>query len=172
MRVLPAISPLVPVAVVCALWIAACNPFAPALDDESSGSGGLSDQRTIEGVFQNFRYAYTYKDTLVYGQLLAPDFVFVYTNHEKGTDVTWGRDEDMRSTYGLFQTAQKLDLVWNGIVTVVGDSLLTDVSRGFDLTVTFNPGDVIRVDGRVNLRLARSSVEEPWRIQRWKDDSF
>ena len=150
----------------------ACNPFAPALDNESESSGGLSDQRTIDGVFQNFQYAYTFKDTLVYGQLLAPDFTFIYTNYEKGTDLTWGRDEDMRSTYGLFQTAQSLDLVWNGIVTAVGDSLLTDVSRGFNLTVTFNPRDVIRVDGRVNLRLVRSSADAPWQIQRWKDDSF
>ncbi len=163
---------LVITACVLAVAFAACNPFAPALDDESDTSGGLSDQRTIEGVFQNFQYAYTYKDTLVYGQLLASDFVFIYTNYEKGTDVTWGRDEDMRSTYGLFQTAQSLDLVWNGIVTAVGDSLLTDVSRGFNLTVTFNPRDVIRVDGRVNLRLARPSISEPWQIQRWKDDSF
>lgn len=155
-----------------ALLASACNPFAPALDDAQTASGGLSDQRSIEGVFQNFRYAYTYKDTLIYGQLLAPDFAFVYTNQDKGTDVTWGRDEDMRSTYGLFQTAQKLDLVWNGIVTAIGDSLLTDVSRGFNLTVTFNPSDIIRVDGRVSLRLQRPTAEDPWRIQRWKDDSF
>lgn len=152
--------------------LSACNPFAPALDDEQTASGGLSDQRSIEGVFQNFRYAYTYKDTLIYGQLLAQDFSFVYTNQDKGTDVTWGRDEDMRSTYGLFQTAQKLDLVWNGIVTAIGDSLLTDVSRGFNLTVTFNPSDIIRVDGRVSLRLQRPTANSPWRIQRWKDDSF
>lgn len=158
--------------VVCACVAGACNPFAPAIDDTNEATGGLSDQRTIDGVFQNFQYAYTYKDTLVYGQLLASDFVFVYTNYEKGTDVTWGRDEDMRSTHGLFQTAQSLDLVWNGIVTAVGDSLLTDVSRGFNLTVTFNPSDVVRVDGRVNLRLARSSTGAPWQIQRWKDDSF
>lgn len=163
-----------PAFIACALCVtlAACNPFAPALDDDTEGNGGLSDQRTIEGVFQNFQYAYTYKDTLIYGQLLAPDFVFIYTNFDKGTEVTWGRDEDMRSTYGLFQTAQKLELVWNGIVTVVGDSVLTDVSRGFNLTVTFNPGDVVRVNGRVNLRLARSAAGEPWLIRRWKDDSF
>lgn len=167
MRIPIAILPLLTAAL-----ISSCNPFAPALDDESTASGGISDQRSIEGVFQNFRYAYTYKDTLIYGQLLAPDFAFVYTNQDKGTDATWGRDEDMRSTYGLFQTAQKLDLVWNGIVTAIGDSLLTDVSRGFNLTVTFNPSDVIRVDGRVNLRLQRPTPNSAWRIQRWKDDSF
>lgn len=163
---------LVSIALFISVVLVACNPFAPALDDNSATTGGISDQRSIEGVFQNFRYSYTYKDTLIYGQLLTPDFVFMYTNYDNGTEVTWGRDEDMRSTYGLFQTAQKLDLVWNGIVTVVGDSLFTDVSRGFNLTVTFNPGDVIRVDGRVNLRLTRASANDPWLIQRWRDDSF
>jgi len=42
--------------------IYACtNPFAPKLDANlDSGGPPISDQSTIEGVFQNFQYAYTF----------------------------------------------------------------------------------------------------------------
>jgi len=155
-----------------ALVLSSCfNPFAPRLATSSSSSALLGDQRTVEGVFQNFRYAYIFKDTLAYGQLLAPEFTFVYRNYERNVDMTWGRDEDMRSTSGLFQTSQNLDLVWNEVITTIGDSLTSDVSRGFTLTITFNPSDVIRLDGRVNLRIARDSPQEVWKIRRWRDES-
>ncbi len=151
--------------------ISCVNPFAPRLVTSLSSSSLLGDQQTAEGVFQNFRYAYSFKDTLAYGQLLAQDFTFVYRNYERNVDVSWGRDEDMLSTNGLFQSAQQLDLVWNEVITNVGDSLVSDVSRGFNLTITFNPNDVIRVDGRVNLRLVREHSQDVWKIRRWRDES-
>jgi len=154
------------------LVLSSCfNPFAPRLATNSSSSALLGDQRTVEGVFQNFRYAYIFKDTLAYGQLLAQEFTFVYRNYERNVDMTWGRDEDMRSTSGLFQTAQSLDLVWNEVITTIGNSLTSDVSRGFTLTITFNPSDIIRLDGRVNLRIARDRPQDVWKIRRWRDES-
>jgi hypothetical protein len=147
------------------------NPFAPRLLQSSSTTALLGDQRTAEGVFQSFRYSYLFKDTLTYGGLLASDFAFVYRNYERNVDISWGRDEEMMTTNGLFRTAQALDLVWNEVITSIGDSLTSDVSRGFTLTVTFNPSDVIRLDGRVNLRLVRQSSQEPWKIRRWRDES-
>lgn len=154
-----------------AIAMSSCtNPFAPAL---STGAGGavLGDQRTIEGLFQNFRYSYVFKDTLTYGRLLDRSFSFVYRNYDQGVDVTWGRDEDMLATQGLFSAAQQLDLVWNEVVQAEGDSLLQNISRGFNLTITFNPSDVLRAQGRVNLRVTRSSTAEPWKIVRWRDES-
>ncbi len=153
---------------VCA--VSCINPFAPRLSLTSSGTS-LGDQRTVDGVFQNFRYAYIFKDTLAYGQLLAPNFVFIYRNYERNTDVSWGRDEEMFSTNGLFRTAQTLDLVWNEIVFSNGDSLSTDIQRGFNLTITFNANDVITVNGRVNLQLSRPTPRDPWLIRRWRDES-
>ncbi len=50
----------------------------------------LSDQKTIDGIFQNFQYATSSKTTLVYGDLLDPEFVFIYRNYDKGTDESWG----------------------------------------------------------------------------------
>lgn len=147
------------------------NPFAPRLMDEPLEGGGLTDQRTPDGVFQNFRIAYQTKDTVTYGKLLAPTFTFLYRNYDRGVDVAWGRDEDMLVTYRLFQAAQNLDLVWNDVVLAAGDSLTYDVSRGFVLTVTFSPDDVIRVQGRATLRLVRQRSSDPWMIAVWRDES-
>jgi len=154
------------------LAVSSCtNPFAPALADGSQAAEVLGDQRTVDGLFQNFRYSYVFKDTLTYGRLLDRTFSFVYRNYDKGIDVTWGRDEDMLATHGLFNAAQQLDLVWNDVVITEGDSLAQTISRGFNLTITFNPSDVIRAQGRVNLRIERPTINDVWKIVRWRDES-
>jgi hypothetical protein len=156
------------------LLLGSCNPFAPGLDENlEEGNSILGDPATIEGVFQNIKYAYTFRDTTIYGQLLGSDFSFVFRDYDRGVDVTWGRDEDMMTTHGLFQNVQRLDLVWNNIISVSTDSLSTraNVSRNFNLTVTFNPSDIIRVDGYATLALARPEPQKPWLIIRWRDES-
>jgi hypothetical protein len=124
--------------------------------------------KSVDGVFQNFQYAYTFKDTTIYGELLADDFNFTYRDYDIGVDVSWGRDEEMKVTYGLFQNTQRLDLVWNNIVTINSDS--TNIVRSFNLTITFNPTDIVFIDGRVNLNL-RKNNENKWQIVRWNDES-
>jgi hypothetical protein len=153
--------------------ISACtNPFAPRFEEEIDGGGPpISDQTTIEGVFQNFQYAYTFKDTLIYGNLISSDFVFTYRDYENGYDVSWGRDEEMRTTYGLFQNSERLDLIWNNILLSTIDSLDANIVRSFNLNITFNPTDVVRVDGRVNLLLKKDAESKKWRITRWIDES-
>lgn len=155
-----------------ALLVTACtNPFAPSLATDAGNAPILGDQRTIEGMFQNFRYAYVFRDTLTYGRLLDRTFSFVYRDYDKSIDVTWGRDEDMLATQGLFFAAQQLDLVWNDVVIADGDSLAQNISRGFNLTITLPPADVIRAQGRVNLRLERHNQNAVWKIVRWRDES-
>ncbi len=156
------------------LLLISCNPFAPALDESlDSGSSILGDASTIDGVFQNIKYTYTFRDTTIYGQLINADYSFVYRDYDRGVEVTWGRDEEMQTTRGLFVNVQRLDLVWNNIVTFSTDSLNTQayVSRNFNLTVTFNPSDIIRVDGYATLALARLKSQDPWQIVRWRDES-
>ena len=150
--------------------MAACtNPFAPKLDtDISSEQGLVSDQKIVDGVFQNLQYAYTFKDTSIYGDLLAGDFSFTYRDYDLGVDISWGREEEMRVTNGLFQNSQRLDLIWNEIVSMTGDS--TNIVRSFNLTITFNPTDIIDVDGRVNLTLRKNS-ESKWQVINWLDES-
>jgi hypothetical protein len=155
-------------------FLAACNPFAPALDTEQGGGNSiLGDQTTIEGIFQNMKYAYTFRDTTIYGQLLGYDFVFVYRDYDRGVDISWGRDEEMRTANGLFRNVQRLDLVWNNITSLTVDSSGTasDVTRNFNLTVTFNPSDIIRVEGYADLALARPAATAPWMVVRWRDVS-
>lgn len=147
------------------------NPFAPAIGIDDGSAPVQGDQRTVEGVFQNFRFAYVFKDTLTYGKLLDRQFAFVYRNYDKSVDVTWGRDEDMLGTFGLFNASQQLDLVWNDVIIAEGDSLSQIISRGFNLTITLTPTDVIRAQGRVNLRLQRAQSTDVWKITQWRDES-
>ena len=154
--------------------LAACNPFAPGLDDSPDATSKLlSDQKTPDGVFQNLKYAYTLRDTSIYGQLIDGNFTFVYHDYDRGVDVTWGRDEEMRATSGLFLNAQRLDILWNNVVSSSIDSTSTRamIKRGFNLTVTFNPSDIVYIDGYANLTLERIQAEDPWMIVRWNDES-
>jgi hypothetical protein len=107
----------------------------------------------------------------VYGNLLDNNFTFIYRNYDRGVDVTYSREDDMLSTYGLFRAAQNLDLIWNEVIISVGDSLVNDISRGFDLSIVFNPTDFIKVQGRVNLRLIRQKPTDDWKILTWRDES-
>ena len=157
---------------IAAVFVISCNnPFAPGLEKIEQEGAFLGDQKTIEGVFKNFRYAYTFRDTVVYGKLLHDDFTFIYRNYDKGVDQTWGRDEDMRATSRMFNGTQNLDLIWNDIVIDVGDSTLRDVSRSFILTITFSASDVVNIHGRANFRLKRQNTDEIWKILQWRDES-
>lgn len=131
----------------------------------------LSDQTDIDGVFKNFQYAYVFKDTTIYGKLLSDEFIFVYRDYDKGYDVSWGRDEDVRITNALFNTVQKIDLIWNNTVASSIDSSQAIVIRAFSLNLTFNPSDIVRIDGRVNLTLEKNKATNKWLIVRWRDES-
>lgn len=147
------------------------NPFAPKLEENDTEISLLGKQNTIDGFFKNFKYAYQFKDTLVYGKLLADDFTFIFRDYSMGIDKSWGRAEEMLSTWGLFQGSNSADLTWNEAVQSIGDSLLLDISRSFSLTIEFNPSDIIRIYGRANLRLKRNSSEDDWKMLSWRDES-
>ena len=156
-----------------ALIAISCNPFAPGLDTNLSSNSILGDPTTIDGVFQNIKYAYSFRDTSIYGQLIKSDFTFLYRDYDRGVDVSWGRDEEMGTTSRLFLNVERLDLVWNNIVTLSSDSTGTSatITRNFNLTVTFNPSDIVRVDGYANFSFERSQPQNPWKISRWRDES-
>ena len=153
----------------CSLFISCFNPFSPRIDNTTSNENIITDQKTIEGLFQNFKYAYTFKDSTIYGQLLSEDFVFTFFDYDLGIDVSWDRATDMKTTDGLFTNTQDLKLIWNNIVYEEGDSILTDVKRSFNLTITFNPNDVISFQGFVDMTLQRPSADDKWLIKRWRD---
>lgn len=148
------------------------NPFAPKLEqDLGSEQTALGDQKSVEGVFQNIRYAYTYRDTAIYGSLLHQDFQFRYYNNEKGTGALFNRDEEMKINYNLFRNAEQLDIQWNDIQSQEGDSIFVDVTRAYNLKLVLQQGEVFRVDGRARLRLTRKNQSEKWLIKIWYDVS-
>lgn len=152
-----------------ALAAGCINPFAPGWDDTPGTSA--CDPHSIDGIFECFRAAYAYRDTTLYGDLLDPEFVFVYRNYDLGIDVTWGRSDEMRTTYGLFQNTQKIDLIWNATASTAADSTSMTVVRSFTLTIVFTPSDIERIDGFANLTFQRAHSGDPWRILRWRDES-
>jgi hypothetical protein len=152
-----------------------CNPFAPGLDNsKDEGSKLLSDQKTTDGVFQNIKYAYTFHDTTVYGQLIDGNFTFIYRDYDNGRDVSWGRDEEMRATMGLFQNTQQRNLVWNDTIatSMNSDSTQAFISRTFRLSIIFNPNNWIDVNGNATLQMERPRAQDPWMIVRWNDTNY
>ena len=71
----------------------------------------------------------------------------------------------------FFRTPRNLDLIWNNFVTVAEDDTSATAVRSFNLTVTYNPSSVDRVDGYANLTFARETKDDPWKIVIWRDES-
>lgn len=154
---------------VSSLFLSCFNPFSPKVDNSLGNENILSDQKTVEGLFQNFKYAYTFRDSTIYGQLLASEFVFTYFDYDLGVDISWDRQTDMKTTEGLFSNTQSLNLIWNNIVFQKGDSLNIDVKRSFNLNITFNPSDITNFNGFVDMTLSRPTANDKWKIIRWRD---
>ena len=154
-------------AIVAFTW--SCNPFAPSLSNDESIAPIVTDQMTIEGVFENFRYSYTFKDTLVYGNLLNDDFTFSYYNTEKSVNVSWGREQDMSTTARMFNGTQSIDLIWNGTIPFSTDSLEREISRSFTLKIVISANDDMTAQGWASFLLKRPSTDKPWRISVWRD---
>lgn len=162
---------IIPIIILVSIFSSCDNIFSPRLDDSPTTSI-LSDQTTIDGVFQNFKYAYTFKDTSVYSNLLTDDFVFTYRDYEQGFDISWDKPTEMKTTAGLFRNAQKLEVIWNNITVQTGDTINMNIKRSFNLTITFNPSNVIRLYGFADMNLLRSPADSKWRIKKWRDESF
>jgi hypothetical protein len=148
------------------------NPFSPAIDYAPvSGGGAIGDQKNVEDIFTNMQIAYTTKDTLIYGKLLDDGFLFTYRDYDLGYDVTWGRQEEMKVTASMFQNSESLSLIWNNVLVSSVEDTVALYDRAFNLVIVFNPSDVARVDGRVNLQLVKTAPNGIWKISRWIDES-
>ncbi len=164
-----------PLLILGGLW-SCWNPFAPQEGD----LGGLeqlslTDQHSPEEVLQNFRYAYIYRDSLVYSRLLDTGFVFVYYDPDvggSGNYAFWGRDTELRTTGRLFRAFDHFTLVWNA--TLQQDPAeISDTSREASLTKTFDLsiGSSIQLTGNAIFHFVKDSTAT-WTIDRWQDESF
>jgi hypothetical protein len=146
------------------------NPFAPGLGDISSeNSLPLTDQTNFEDVLVNFRYAYTYKDSIVYRNVLADDFQFIFRDHDNDTYVSWGKEVDIKTTVGVFGAFNVISLVWKSTnyMTYAPDSTEVEISKGFILTLD----STIRITGDAVFTI-KPFPDGIWRITRWEDKSI
>lgn len=148
----------------------ACNPFSPAVSD-SAATTQFGDPNTVTGYFQAFQYAYQFRDTTLYGSLLADNFIFSFHDYDQGVDIQWGRDDDMSVTAQLFQNTT-LNLLWGQVLDAEGSSPLdSTITRQFTLDVTFNEADIEEVDGSAVFHLQRATLTDPWLAVSWQDES-
>lgn len=155
------------------LLILGCvNPFAPRLTDiEDDSSPIITNQESPEDVLTNFRYAYVFKDSLIYSDLLDSTFIFISRNYgtTPPTDINWGRDVDIKTTMGLFKHFRTLELNWGGILFYEfnDDSSLSEIKITFQLTLD-GGSEIPTVKGEAlfNFRKRPAGI---WTISRWED---
>lgn len=150
------------------------NPFAPKLlKDQTASDLIITEQKTPQEVLQNFRYAYIFKDSLLYSDLLDSSFIFVYFDPNIGTSgqfVSWGRDLDLLTTGRLFRRFDVIDLVWNSTIYESVQLSTGQITKSFNLTMIAKDED-IRISGTAVFNFRKSPVLEKWRIIKWKDES-
>lgn len=149
------------------------NPFAPKLTKAlTSNDLVVTKQTTPEEVLQNFKIAYTFRDSLLYSNVLDTTFIFSYFDPDEATSgqmVSWGREEDLLTTGRMFRHFQVADLVWNETISESEGETISEMSRGFDLTLV-DEKNSYRISGRATFVFKKGN-DEKWRIQRWKDFS-
>ena len=152
---------------------AACNPFAPALEEGDPFGNLLGDPTTIDGFFTNFKTAYELRDMSLYEPLLDSSFIFTYNDFDVQVDKQWGFAQEIESTRRLFQNASLIRLQWNQIISqnLFDNNLSARVVRSFSLNISLEAGDGFRGDGNVNFVLTRKAEGAPWKLLRWRDES-
>ncbi len=149
------------------------NPFAPKLDRSGEEGYVITEQATPEEVLQNFVYAYTFKDSLVYADILDSSFVFVYFDPNLGGSgrfVSWGRDIDLKTTGRLFKSFETITLTWNSTIYEEEGENTAEVSKTLQL-VMFGSAGEFSLTGSAIFNFKKSDYDDKWRITRWKDES-
>lgn len=162
----------------CAFWLlllGCVNPFAPRLDKSKSSADIITQQKAPEEVLQNFKYAYTFKDSLLYADLLDSSFVFEYFDPDQGPSgefVSWTREVDLRTTGRLLRAFDVIDLVWAdssvSYSLIEGDQAL--LYRDFNLKLS-NFDFKFSIIGYAVLSMRRNPHDDKWRITHWVDES-
>mgnify|MGYP001281131352 CR=1 FL=1 len=162
------------------------NIFSPTLGDLAGGNSIYRpDMERPADVLHNFRYAYIYRDSLMYSMLLDSEFVFVFyqPGDASGTGHydSWMRDTELRTTGRLLNAFNYVDLLWqttldSAYYEMSGDEILleddswfataniADISRSYQLTL----GDYYTLVGDAEFRF-RKDADGKWRILCWED---
>jgi hypothetical protein len=154
------------------LSISACNPFAPAYDEDGFNDQDLlGDRTTLDGFFQYFKNSYELRDTSLYGKLFSNDFQFTYYDFDQAADVSWDKGQEMAISFNLFRNVQQITLDWNYYLQKDESDTVAFVVRSFNLTIVENENTIYSGAGRAKMRLRRSAVDQPWQVYWWFDDS-
>jgi len=154
-------------------FIQCLNPFAPKLERADNNKLIITGQTTPEEVLQNFRYAYVFKDSILYADLLDSSFVFTYfdPNQEaSGRFVSWGRDVDLRTTGRLLRNFDIIDLIWNSTIYSFDEEDQAEYSKSFNLSLTRN-NETIHITGNAIFIFKKNPYDNKWRITQWVDES-
>lgn len=164
------------------------NPFAPKEGDIiGSANVSLTDQQSPGEVLENMRYAYIYRDSLIYSQVIDTGFIFIFYDPDLGGSGDynfWGRDTELRTTSRLFRAYNHFNLVWNATLfseyRFQGarlDSLPNEADQisaadeaRFIKTFDLDIGTEIHVTGNAIFSFHKST-DNIWRISRWQDES-
>ncbi|MCK5146087.1 hypothetical protein KAR48_04985 [bacterium] len=162
------------VIVILALTTMCCfNPFAPELNNELEGEELIiTEQATPEEVLQNFKVAYTFRDSILYSNCIDTGFMFIYFDPEassSGHEESWGRDDDLRTTGRLFRNFDIIDLLWNATLYAWTRNDEGEICRGFQLHLS-GPSSDYKIRGRAVFSF-RKSPDGTWRIIQWEDQS-
>ena len=153
------------------IFLLGCNPFAPELIESGPRSAIITGQRTPDEVLTNFRYAYVFKDSLIYSDVLDSSFLFISKNYGSTppTDINWGRDVDIKATVGLFRHFDVLELNWGGKLSegFISDSTFYEIKITFQLTLD-GGRDIPTVKGEALFNFKRNR-SEVWKNSRWED---
>ncbi|UCE06231.1 MAG: hypothetical protein JSW07_22060 [bacterium] len=159
---------------VISLAIIQCfNPFAPKLEDSDRNNLIITGQTTPEEVLQNFKYAYVFKDSVLYADLLDSSFVFTYFDPNQGSSgrpESWLRDVDLRTTGRLFRNFDVVDLIWNSTIYAFDEEDIAEHSKSFHLSLIKN-NETINITGNAIFVFIKSKYDNKWRIKQWIDES-
>lgn len=149
------------------------NPFAPGLTTIGSHSSIITSQKSPKEVLTNFRYAYVFKDSLIYSDVLDSSFLFISTNYSTSppTSINWGRDIDIKTTNGLFRHFNVLELDWGDIPALYPetDSLNSTSKIKLTFQLTLDGGrEIPTIKGEAEFDFLKNP-RGIWKITRWKD---
>jgi hypothetical protein len=164
------------------------NIFAPRLGIIDRNTGlVITEQKPPSEVLQNFRYAYIYRDSLIYSALIDSSFLFIFYNAgEEGNSQydSWTRSTELKTTSRLFKAFPHINLVWNSTVDSMfylyegdnpiresreyfDDANVADISRTFELNL-----QNLEIIGTAIFTFKKDKKSNQWRITRWKDKSI
>jgi hypothetical protein len=143
------------------------------LDNSDNNSIILTEQETPEQVLQNFVYAYNFKDSLVYADILDSSFVFIYFDPNIGNSgrfVTWHRDVDLKTTGRLFRNFDTITVIWNSTLYEIIDENTAELTKTLNLNLFGKSGD-FSLTGIAIFNFRKDPYDKKWRITSWRDES-